>query len=503
MATSLSRSRERKTGSKAVANHIVSKKSEQAIGVEVPRIQSRLHSGENGGHMVQLPVLSDVQERERPNMSSVQFRLPSSTNIESETTNSFRMIPETVIKDAIFTMLMRMKRGNRLMIKKSVSEIMQEIFPAPGVFDKKAYEKAFDHADRSIIYGSVRESEAPIRKAEQSKFKAHVEWAIRIIRVAERMGKSISRIFGSKTAKAKAIYKKAGDALQKMISTKAKMDASFNADYNLDDSEANMKGWAHFITQHMHIGGDIVKVKDQRDTLITIIHEASHLADKTVKDNGVYYPPKTDPNSFAAMDENTKITTAAFFEEFPRRWLARSVYQSNFTFIKKSPDLKAQARTIATKHFTSVRRRALYILMSLKHIRIDLLDGDRDSFKNNKSAIDTASEMLDLTIHKQTIEDKTVSQFDIILAEGVARATNYLILSIKDLKVPHMVDESEVADAADKLIDDAIIKNDRLFGNQEKDRRLIDYLEMENENPSFNVYSKFIKHSTPQTKNPL
>ena len=413
------------------------------------------------------------------------------------------MIPEAVIKDAILTMLMRMKRGNRLMIKKSVSEIMTEIFPEPGVFDKKAYEKAFDHADRSIIYGSVRESETPIKKAEQSKFKAHVEWAIRIIRIAERMGKSMSRIFGSKTAKAKAIYKKAGDALQKMISTKAKMDASFNADYNLDDSEVNMKGWAQFSTQRMHIGGDIVKVKDQRDTLITIIHEASHLADKTVKDDGVYYPPKTDLNSFAAMDENTKITTAAFFEEFPRRWLARSVYQSSFTFSPGTSDYETQARTIATKHFTRVRRRALHILMSLKHIRIDLLDGDRDSFEKYESAIDTASEMLDLTIHKQTTEDRTVSQLDIILAEGVARATNYLRLSIKDLNVPLIEDESEIKKVAKKLIDDAIIKNDSLFGNPEKDRRLIDYLEMENDNPSFNVYLKSAKHSTPQTKNPL
>ena len=90
-------------------------------------------------------------------------------------------------------------------------------------------------------------------------------------------------------------------------------------------------GWADFDDKKMHLQGPIAEVNDWKGTIITLIHEGVHLADKTVDDKG-YYPKKGNKNAFAGATEDRKITNAAHFEEFPRRWLGKSIYTSKTVF---------------------------------------------------------------------------------------------------------------------------------------------------------------------------
>ncbi len=426
-----------------------------------------------------------VQER--------KYRLPTSGNIEKAVSDPAKSIPLPVIKHSIEIMLKRMAREKRIKSEKSVAEIMNEIFPPAGGFDKTAFEKYFNQNDRTIIYNNVADAETKIKKEERAKFKRYVQWAIRILRVAQGMGKSLKRIFGAKTSEAKTIYRKAGDVLQNLISTDVKMDSGFNTDYNRDDSEVNLGGWAWYDGQQMHLAPGVVKVKDERETLITVMHEATHLADNSVDDNGIYYPPSTNKDSFAALDEDTKITTASVLEEWPRRWLDRSKYAHDFVFTPgvsttgKPPTLEDKARKAASRFYTHVWDRAVDIASSLRNIRKYALAGDKTEFNNNKAEILIASSMLGLTIHQQKAKNPEVTQIDVVLAEGVARGAAILGGLIRKLSVMSIADASEIDKAKNQLIVDALKKYDALLGDHFQDIMAVFWLEHQYHNPSFYV----------------
>lgn len=432
-------------------------------------------------------------QKSKAKKGEIKYRLPKSANIKAAVDDPLKNLPISVIIESVTIMLKRMKREKRLSTEKTVPEIINEIFPGGTSFDKVKFEQYFDQNDRTIIYNKVSDAETPIKKEDKGKFKRYVQWAIQILRIAQGMGTSLKRIFGSKTDKARAIYTKAADILVELISTDVKMDTGFNTDYNRDDSEVNLGGWAWFDGKQMHLSPGVIKVKDERETLITVIHEATHLADKTVDDNGIYYPPSTNKDSFAALDEDTKVTTASVLEEWPRRWLSRSGFKKDFVFTPgkgtsgKPPTLEDKARTAATQFYTHVWDRAVDISSSLRSIRKYTLEGDRTEFDNNKMPIMLASVMLGLTLHKQKGGQPEVTQFDVILAEGVARGADKLGSLIEGLKVMSIADKSEIDKAKNQLIIDALKKYNALMGDHFKDIVAVYWLEREFHNPSFYV----------------
>jgi hypothetical protein len=469
----------------------IQKKNKGSMSV-ANSMDTRRHWHNKRINPIQLRPFASSGITSKVNKADLKYRLPSSGSITSAVDDPLKTVPISVIRDSINVMLIRMEREKRLPQKKTAAEILNDIFPGPKTFDKAKFESYFDEKDQSIIYGNAKAADSPVKDEESSKLKSFIEWAIKILRVSQGMGKSMIRVFGSKTNKAKAIYKKAGDVLQKIISSKSAMEAGISTDYNRDDPEVGMGGWANFAKQKMHLDPDIVKATDSKETLITLIHESTHLADSDVDDNGIYYPGSTPKDTFTSLDEDAKITTASFFEEFPRRWLGKSVYDNEHTFTPGktigggTPSLASQAKSVASAYYTNVWDRAVDIFTFLRNTKVKMDKGDRTLFDKFDTEILKASQKMGLTIHQQTTATKTINSLDVILAEGIARAASLLAyITQKKLPDPLVASPADVNTAGMKLVDDALIYYKALLGDLTKDRALISYLNDQYHSPTF------------------
>lgn len=259
-------------------------------------------------------------ERERNELTGrdrargpVRFRLPLTSDLKSLFVSG--NVPEPVLKNRIEIALTRMAKEGRLKTADPVPGIMKKVFPAAGVFDEKEYEKAVDVSDRSKIYKSVAEAETKVTSADKPKLRTTMTDAGKLIDRCIVDAANLKLVFGSKDSVAKAIYSKAKAALTKAITD---IDTAVTTDYNLDDPEVGLGGWARFDIQKIHFEPAVAKVVDVDEAKITIIHEACHLADGSVEDKGYY-----GSAGFEGMSEDDKVTNAAHFEEIPRRKLGK------------------------------------------------------------------------------------------------------------------------------------------------------------------------------------
>lgn len=84
----------------------------------------------------------------------------------------------------------------------------------------------------------------------------------------------LEQVFGAaKASKAKFVYTKAA---AEMSAFKATIDTSISTDYNRDDEEIGLGGWASFSAKHIHLTTEVAKVTDKKDATITIVHEFCH-----------------------------------------------------------------------------------------------------------------------------------------------------------------------------------------------------------------------------------
>ena len=95
--------------------------------------------------------------------------------------------------------------------------------------------------------------------------------------------------------------------------------------------------------------------------------------------------------------------------------------------------------------------------------------------------------MLGLTIHQQKGGNPEVTQFDVVLAEGVARGAAILGSLIRKLSVMSIADASEIDKAKNQLIVDALKKYDALLGNHVQDIMAVYWLEGQYHSNSFYV----------------
>ncbi len=105
-----------------------------------------------------------------------------------------------------------------------------------------------------------------------------------------------------------------------MATLKGKIDTNVHTDYNHDDEQTGLGGWAKFATQMVHLEPDVAAGKDPIESALTILHECMHLADGAIEDDGGYYPPSAaKSDGWETMDDDEKLNNAAHYEEIPRR----------------------------------------------------------------------------------------------------------------------------------------------------------------------------------------
>jgi hypothetical protein len=409
---------------------------------------------------------------------NVKFRAPKPTDISAILAAG--KVPEAKLKDSIALALTRMAKEGQLKTKDPVADIMAHIFPSAGKFDQKEFEKVVDVADRNKIYKTVVDAETKVSATDKPKLKAVIDDAMTLIDHAMANSAGLKEVFGSKDAVAKAVYAKAKTAMGKV---KTDMDTAIDTDYNRDDEQVGLGGWADFGSQHIHLERSVAEVADPKAAKITIIHECCHLAKGSVDDQGYY-----GSDGFEAMSEDEKVNNAAHYEELPARELGTSLY-AGVTFtpgVKKGGgkvEFADEVKREASEYLRKAWDKAVDVHSFLRSIRREIEAGNPGAFAAKKSRILEISKLEKLTIHEQSTPS-TINMNDIVLSEGAAHAMTIIQEAAEKQSVPKAPVAPKVkADYVQDVIGGSIKSYGALTGNDGDDKKLVDWLVKEYRKP--------------------
>jgi hypothetical protein len=414
-----------------------------------------------------------------PTEPGVLFRVPTAAEITSMM--AAKDVPEAKIKESVQTALTRMSKDSpsQLKTKDSVADIMKRLFPAPGTFDAKEFEKVVDVADRSKVYEKAADAEAKLTPADKPKLILAMDAADKLIDAAIADAANLVRVFGARSGDAKANYTKAKAALATL---KLNIDTNVHTDYNGDDAQVGLGGWASFARQMVHLEPGVASGADPVEAAMTIVHECAHLADGSVKDKGYYPASAAKSGGWEGMTEDEKVTNAAHYEEIPRRQKGISVYKADQEF---KPGIAAGGGAVPFK--SKVRRRAsedlrmawdaaVDVHMGLRRIRVEIEKGSDATFQAKKARILEVSKLEKLTIHEQPTPKK-INVVDLTLSEGVAHGVTEVQALAEKAKVPDapVLPKTE-QDYAEEVVADAAKAYGALTGAPATDKLLLDWL---------------------------
>lgn len=414
----------------------------------------------------------------RPAAAELRFRVPTAADIKTMLAKGD--VPEAKLKASIQTALERMAMEGDLLVSDPVGDIMKRLFPSPGVFDEAELAKVVDVADRDKVYQSVSDAQTKVSSTDKGKLLKAMDKALAEVDKAILDATGLKEVFGGKDAEAKAIYQKCKTAISTL---KANLDTKVHTDYNRDDAQIGLGGWANFSTQMVHLETEVAKVSDEDDTVITVIHECSHLADTSVDDLGYY-----GSSGFEAMSEDDKICNAAHYEELPRRSLGTSSYDG-LTFKPGvvssggAVTFEDEVRRDASEYFRKAWDKAVDVHLFLRGIRQEIEGGSDATFKSKSARILEISKLEHLTIHEQSAPS-TINMNDIVLAEGVARATGMVQNEAESQPVPSAaVPPKGKPDYVEDVIVGAIKTHSHITGSYTDDRALFDWLVAQYQKP--------------------
>lgn len=414
-----------------------------------------------------------------PTAPGTRFRVPSAA--ELKTLYGSGLLDKSDIEEAVQRALRRMDLD--IALRTDADDVMKKLFPGGGVFNEKAWAGVLG-TGTSDVYTSVADAEAKLKAADLKKLTDVAKIAADKIDQAMADDAGLKDVFGSKAKLAKARYGKAKTALANAIKS---ADSAIDTDYNRDDPQVGLGGWANFASQHIHLTGDVAEVTDRDDAIITLIHESCHLADRHVDDLGYY-----GSDGFEAMEEAEKVNNAAHYEELPARYLGHSLYRipdpkdkTKFLpgFQKFVPKQTSGGHKVTFED--EVRRAASEYLRKAWDAAVDAHAFVRESarlikdkpadptFDRRKTSLLEMSKKMHLTIHLQKPKPSTVTVLDVALSEGVAHATIAIQNNAASQPVPK---KAKKAAAVKSVIDGAIAGYSQLTGSPADDRKLIDWL---------------------------
>ncbi len=403
---------------------------------------------------------------------NVKYRLPAATNLKSAFTDKTLNIPENVVKSRVTALLERMAIEKRLKSKDPVPVIVGKIFPAPGVMDEKEFNNAVDPKDASEVYQAIAESHTRVKDPDKPKLQAAIADTITLVKQCEADNANLKDVFGSMDAVAKKNYGGIATALDNLSKN---MNAKVTADYNLDNDEIGLGGYALHNTQQVHLLLKVAQVKDMAKTKITLIHEGAHLADPSIIDQGYY-----GSDGFEAKDEAIKVANAAHYEEIPRRKLGTSKFPKTFQPGVLSSGAKVTradtVKTSAGEYMRMAWDTAVDVFLLLRDVRQHYLAGDRKPFKDNEAVLKDISKQEDLTIHEQTAGNEIVTTLDLTVAESIAHGFHAMSKEIKNISFPASPGVLTDDQIRDQMVAQAAANLNLLMRNPARDKNLGDWM---------------------------
>jgi hypothetical protein len=410
--------------------------------------------------------LRDAREARSAPPPGAHFRVPTPEELKKLYTGG--LLPQDVIEHAMRRALRRMDID--IALRTDADDVMKKLFPKAGTFDETAWAGVLG-TDELDVYKNAADAEAKLRPGDKAKLEAVARDAADEIDKAMADTAGLKEVFGSKWKTAKARYAKAKAALKKAIKNS---DKSIDTDYNRDDPQTGLGGWAYFPTQHIHLTGDVAEVLDRTDAIITLIHEACHLGHPDVDDHGYYAT-----EGFFGMSEALKVNNAAHYEELP----ARSLGISRFAAKTFTPGTKAsgaketledEVRRAASEYLRKAWDAAVDAHQFVRNVAKKMAaDPKSSAFAAKKKSVLEISKMEHLTIHWQQPKPITVTTLDLSLSEGVAHAMSWLQDHTDQQAVPSSGTRKQKVAA---VVDGAIADYGELTGSAGDDRKLVDWL---------------------------
>ena len=409
------------------------------------------------------------------------FRLPEAARIKAMMAAA--EVPEDKIKEMVATALTRMRRDGALpKTADPVPDIMKRLFPAPGTFDEAEFAKVVDITDRSQIYKSAADAESKLTPADKTKLIAAMGRADLMLAGAEGDAANLKRVFGTRATDAKANYGKAKTALGEL---KKNIDTNVHTDYNGDDAQTGLGGWASFSSQMVHLEPDTAAAKDPDDAALTILHECMHLADRSIGDDGGYYPPSAAKSAgWETMTDDEKVTNAAHYEEIPKRKLGKSVFKPNQKFkpgVSASTggavSFETQVRLKARDYVRRAWDAAVDAHNGIRKVRVDTEKGSTALFTTYEARILEVSAITKMTIHLQKPKPHTIATLDVTQCEGVAHGLSVMTDLVGKQPVPAAPVAPKIKqDYVDEVVAGTANAYGALTGNATDDKALMDWM---------------------------
>jgi DNA-binding protein YbaB len=196
-------------------------------------------------------------------------------------------------------------------------------------------------------------------------------------------------------------------------------------------------------SEQLSVSPDVIDKPDEKESVVTMIHEAMHAGNDDVDDKGYI---DIDPDTFKGLAADVKLTNAAHFEVVPRRILVADFAFTGQTFTPSGSSAAAPAltpREQAIRGASELFREAWTLGLNLHMLYVGLLRTPaewntlelRRRFGGVAAGLkfsDTLpfwSKVMKLTIHARSSINPTagraatnpVTRVDVALSEGVVR----------------------------------------------------------------------------------
>lgn len=373
----------------------------------------------------QMNLLETIQGRkvtESVTEGVIQGRIPNFTELDAL---HHQMKPE-IIREKVKILLRNLQLEGLILQGENVNHAVDSLIEDDGKVNQVYYEQLFGKADgtedKNKVYHRAEKSKTKLEPGEEANLRTMLQSAKTTVAQTIPCEKKLQEVFGENESKdAKDNYKKITKKLDSLSKNLAKR---VTTDYNGDDSQLGVGGYAIFDRQDMHIMQDLCRNVNSKG-ITTAIHECAHLADKSIKDLGYMGTP-----GFENMLGDRKVRNAAHYEVIPSWILGMSIpYPVGHTFIPHNRVGAAGVSelTLGKKDANDYFEKAWIVAVNLS-MRLKNLYSNKDKIEKGNALMAT-SEKLSLTIHQNT--DRRVSLLDVTLMQEKARTLSIMMRELK------------------------------------------------------------------------
>nr|WP_321404045.1 hypothetical protein [uncultured Desulfobacter sp.] len=411
--------------------------------------------------------------------TGAKLRVPPTADLQAILASG--TVDEAIVHTRVRRLLERMNREGRLsggMTYASIDPVMDEIFPASGIFDQTAYESYINPMDRTMVYHSVRDASTRPRAADHADLKNAMLSAATTAQKVATDEAGLKAVFGpTEWATAQVNY---GLIHDRLTAISADINNRITTDYNLDAQEIFLGGWASFNDQNIHLLSRVVSDPLTGNSKATLLHEAAHLAAASIDDH-VYY----GTIGFEAQEHAIKVTNAAHYEELPRRIWGVSKYKDKtftpgVTSSGAALTIDDQIRAGGAQFYRRAWDAAADFDDLIKQARRDQLDGTALGASTVNRLLEV-SPLMDLLLHEQPTSPPEITRLDLTTSESIVRAMRMARDYIDSVtySMPTVTFASpadEIAAGVDIIVDVAMANYGGLLGSSARDRQLMDWL---------------------------